>query len=114
MLKQDVTISTREFAPSTVGDNNGTPAEFSGKLPPRAVPVESGPVTKWINRIYDAALCLAPICLILKTGLVIRAHHVDKYSGTGVMNPASSLTENLVYFNGQVRPLPMILMLTTY
>jgi hypothetical protein len=112
MLKEDVFVSTREIIPETSmarsgtrDGSNGNPDVIPAELPPRPAPVKSSSVSDWIDRVYDAALCLAPICLIVKTGLVIRAHHVDKYSGTGVMNPASPLTENLVYFNGQVRTL---------
>jgi hypothetical protein len=109
MAKENVQVYTRDYSsqvslnrPMTDPSSN-VPAVHPGVWSSEPVPLKSSPLSRWIDRIYDTVLCIAPIGLAIKVGLVIRAHHVDKYAGTGVMNPASDLTNNLINFNDQVR-----------
>jgi hypothetical protein len=51
-------------------------------------------LSKWVNYTYDAALCIAPILLMAKIGLVIWASMPE--------NDGNILTTYLTEFNNQV------------
>jgi hypothetical protein len=74
--------------------------------PPKPQPLAKSRLSEWVNNIYDAALCTAPLLLIMKVGLVFYAHHLDKFkSGIAkgaIQDAPSSYTTYLIRFNAQV------------
>jgi hypothetical protein len=101
MVKENVSIYNKEFSSQTsltsptsasfraslhsphgrAGSNE--PAVSPGEWPSHPMRLQSTGLSKWFDRLYDGFLCLAPVLLMVKAGLVVRAYHVDKYSGTG-------------------------------
>jgi hypothetical protein len=43
-------------------------------------------LAKWLNILYDAALCIAPVLLMMKIGLVIYQYKVDNSGTTWLAN----------------------------
>jgi hypothetical protein len=72
------------------------------KDPLQTKQAETSQLSTWINNLYDAGLIAAPILLAAKAGLVIAAHHHDKYKSGLVFDPPSPLTTYLIQFNSQV------------
>jgi hypothetical protein len=89
------------------------PIEISRNEPSQAPwpshpqPLKETKLSKWVNIVYDVTLCAAPLLLLTKVGLVIRAAHIEKLhqlsgSVATVANPPSKLTTGLIDFNSQV------------
>jgi hypothetical protein len=79
--------------------------------PSQPQPLKEARLSKRVNNIYDVVLCVAPLILLTKVGLVFAAAHIEKRnqlkgSVASVANPASKLTTYLIDFNSQVRSFP--------
>jgi len=71
--------------------------------PRQPQPLEESRLARSLNTAYDIALCSAPLLLIAKIGLVIYAHHLDKFVPDVISPPPSPYTTYLIRFNSQVR-----------
>jgi len=59
----------------------------------------------WANVLYDVAICLAPLLMLVKIGLVIWSYnyHNDPFPPDKVSDPSTQPTGIWVRFNHQVR-----------
>jgi hypothetical protein len=118
--EKEVGIHVREFTSQTsVNTTKHLKSSHGGEDPPRApwpsqpVPLKETTLSKWVNIVYDVALCGAPLLLLTKVGLVLKSAHDEKilHSNFGsvntVANPSSRLTRGLIDFNSQVRVVPL-------
>lgn len=73
--------------------------------PTEPQPLEQSKLSYWVGIILDVALIIAPLLLIMKTGLVIYAYSLDiGKSGLPGGQPITELTLKLTEFNSQVGP----------
>jgi hypothetical protein len=66
-----------------------------------------------LSLLYDMALCMAPIALLIKCALVVLASHWDAQNTGQVGSQATKLTRNLLHFNEQLVTLFTIIFVTT-
>ena len=59
-------------------------------------------LSRIINILLDVTMCLAPLILLMKCGLVVLASRLDKWHTGQIADPPSNLTLNLIGFNTQV------------
>jgi hypothetical protein len=60
-------------------------------------------LSRKLNLVFDVALMVAPILLILKIALVILVSRSDQYASNTLANPPTPETRYLIRFNAQVR-----------
>jgi hypothetical protein len=97
-------VYTKELpsrANSTISDPFKDPTATS-PWSPTPQPLTESKLSRWLNLVYDLGLCIAPLLLILKVGLVFKAYHTDKGSSGSVTAPPSNITVGLVQFNSYV------------
>lgn len=70
------------------------------------------PLDQLIYTIIDGALIALPVLLMVKIGLCIYAHHLDRYNTGNRIDSASRLSRVLVNFNGQLVTLFTIVFVT--
>jgi hypothetical protein len=107
-------VSTRGSEPPGYVHSSATeftlPQAQAAPNPLQFQQTEKSRFTDFINNGYDAALIAAPMALVSKAGLVIAAHHRDKYKSGSVSDPPSKLTTYLIEFNAQVWTLDSIIL----
>lgn len=72
------------------------------RWPSQPQPLRRSAASKVLNALFDCALILAALLLIMKAGLCVLAHKRDKSTSGTIANPASDVTDYLMRFNGQV------------
>jgi hypothetical protein len=95
------TMELPSRATSTVSNPFEEPTGTS-PWPPKPQLLGESTLSRWLNLIYDLGLCIAPLLLILKVGLVFKAYSTDKESIGSVISPPSKYTVGLVQFNSYV------------
>jgi hypothetical protein len=83
---------------STIGHNTRS----ANLWPSHPQTLKESALSKWINIMFDIALCIAPLILIAKIGLVIWAGKQDKDKIPAVWARPSEVTMRLTQFNDQV------------
>jgi hypothetical protein len=72
------------------------------KWPTEPKPLKRGVLSETIYTFLDILMCLAPVALLIKAGLVVLASRRDMYVTGSLDSPPSALTLNLIRFNTQV------------
>jgi hypothetical protein len=109
--EKDINISVKEvnysmkFNPKRVETSQGGPSSAPWSSQPKQL--KETKLTKWVNIVYDVGMCVAPLVLSAKVGLVFIANNMEngntaRGAAASVANPPSKLTTHLVDFNSQV------------
>lgn len=72
------------------------------KWPHEPQPITNEPVVERCLDAVDVVLCMLPCILIMKAGLCVLAHEIDKTHVGASIDKASQLTLRLIEFNGQL------------
>lgn len=95
-------LSPQSISTSSLGQQPTCHSTLS-KWPSAPKPLKK---SRWIRIAYtlwDIAMCLVPLLLLMKAGLIVVAYRIDHYKNGLVENPPSSLTQYSIWFNTQVR-----------
>jgi hypothetical protein len=72
------------------------------KWPTEPQPLKKSIFSKTAYTFLDILMCLAPVILLIKAGIVVLAARLDSGHRGTVEDPPSALTLNLIRFNTQV------------
>ena len=103
--------SPQSSSPSTF-DIHYARHPYIAKWPTEPRPLKTSILSKTVYTFLDIFMCLAPVILLIKAGLVVIAARKDAgHTGT-IEDPPSALTLNLIRFNTQVGELKAVIYCT--
>ena len=99
---ETVDVCSPDFTPpSTFGFQQARHPSIA-KWPTEPRPLKTSIWSKTVYTFLDLLMCLAPIVLLIKAGLVVWASRRDTGRTGKLEDPPSALTLNLIRFNTQV------------